>query len=92
LQGVLSRIRKFALDPVVVSGGSHASGQSFQRIDFSEGAETQIGTGPQRSYDIHDTAGCSCEQIIEEQGLGNGHTQFGCSIGAMDNWVGEVAL
>jgi predicted extracellular nuclease len=45
------------------------------------------GKGPGRSYDIHDTAGCSCEQIIDEQGLGNGHTKFGCSIGAMDNWV-----
>jgi len=49
------------------------------------------GNGPQKSFDIHDTAGCSCEQIIEEQGLGTGHTKFGCSIGAMENWVSEVA-
>ena len=49
------------------------------------------GKGPRRSYDIHDTAGCSCEQIIEEQGLGKGHTKFGCSIGAMENWVTEVS-
>jgi len=27
----------------VISGGSHASGDSFQRIDFAEGAETQSG-------------------------------------------------
>jgi len=45
------------------------------------------GKGPKRHFDIGDTAGCSCEQIIEAQGLGNGHTKFGCSISAMDDWV-----
>jgi len=45
------------------------------------------GKGPGRSYDIHDTAGCSCEQIIEEQSLDEGHTKFGCSIGAMNEWT-----
>jgi len=45
------------------------------------------GKGPKRSYTTRDTAGCSCEQIIEAQGLGNGHSKFGCSIGTMDNWV-----
>lgn len=45
------------------------------------------GKGPNRSYIIEDTAGCSCEQIIEAQGLGNGHTYHGCSIGAMDEWI-----
>ncbi len=45
------------------------------------------GKGPNRSYLIEDTAGCSCEQIIEMQGLGLGHTYHGCSIGAMDDWV-----
>jgi predicted extracellular nuclease len=49
------------------------------------------GKGPGRAYDIHDTAGCTCEQIIDEEGLGNGHTKFGCSIGAMDNWIRRVA-
>ena len=50
------------------------------------------GVGPQRSYDIHDTAGCSCEQIIGEEGLGKGHSKFGCSIGAMDNWISRAGL
>jgi hypothetical protein len=45
------------------------------------------GKGPGRSYSTADTAGCSCEQIIVEQGLGKGHTKFGCSISAMDDWV-----
>lgn len=45
------------------------------------------GKGPGRSYTTADTGGCSCEQIIDELGLGKGHTKFGCSIGAMDNWV-----
>jgi predicted extracellular nuclease len=45
------------------------------------------GKGPGRSYSTTDTAGCSCTQIVEAQGLGKGHTKFGCSIGVMDNWV-----
>ena len=45
------------------------------------------GNGPGRSYSTFDTAGCSCEQIVEAQGLGNGHSKHGCSIGVMDNWV-----
>ena len=49
------------------------------------------GKGPKNSYDLGDTAGCSCEQIIEAQGLGNGHRKFGCSIGAMKNWVSLMA-
>jgi len=36
---------------------------------------------------VGDTGGCSCEQIIEAQHLGKGHEKFGCSLGAMRNWV-----
>ncbi|MGB7453209.1 MAG: hypothetical protein WBM36_13870, partial [Lysobacterales bacterium] len=50
------------------------------------------GVGPEASFDIFDTAGCSCEQIVVEQGLGNGHLKFGCSLGAMKNWVEQVTL
>jgi hypothetical protein len=49
-----------------------------------------VGIGPDRSYTIDDTAGCSCEQIIAEQDLGEGHLKFGCSISAMDDWVSLV--
>lgn len=45
------------------------------------------GVGPKRSYTIADTGGCSCEQIIDELGLGKGHRKFGCSISAMDDWI-----
>jgi predicted extracellular nuclease len=45
------------------------------------------GNGPKRSYSIFDTAGCSCEQIVEAQGLGNGHSKYGCSIDVMDSWL-----
>ncbi len=48
------------------------------------------GKGPNRSYTIEDTAGCSCEQIIEIQGLGDGHSKHGCSISAMDDWIDFV--
>jgi predicted extracellular nuclease len=49
------------------------------------------GRSPHVPYDIHATAGCSCEQIVDAQHLGKGHMKFGCSIGAMGNWVDLVS-
>ena len=43
-----------------------------------------------RSYRTTDTGGCSCEQIIEEIDLGQGHSKSGCSNSAMDDWVNLV--
>lgn len=43
------------------------------------------------SYSITDTAGCSCEQIVEKQGLGKGLLKHGCSSGVMKEWMREVA-
>ncbi|MCP4900321.1 MAG: hypothetical protein GY906_25415, partial [bacterium] len=42
------------------------------------------------TFTTTDTGGCSCEQIVEEEGLGNGHTKFGCSLGAMRNWIEAI--
>lgn len=44
------------------------------------------GEGPGFVFSLEDTAGCSCEQIIVELGLGSGHERFGCSISAMMEW------
>jgi uncharacterized protein (TIGR03382 family) len=49
------------------------------------------GKGPDKSYTIQDTAGCSCKQIIKKLNLGEGHKKHGCSISAMDDWVDYVA-
>jgi hypothetical protein len=46
--------------------------------------------GPEFEFDLQDTAGCSCEQIIEAMNLGWGHTKFGCSTGAMLQWIAAV--
>jgi hypothetical protein len=48
------------------------------------------GQGPQQSFTLDDTAGCSCEQIIVELGLSTGHTKFGCNISAMEEWIALV--
>jgi hypothetical protein len=66
----------------------------FALTDGDGGFDTTLpeGTGPEMSFDIFDTAGCSCEQIIEEQELGKGHERFGCSIGEMEEWVELVNL
>ena len=54
--------------------------------------EDPNGVGPEAGFDIFDTAGCSCEQIVVEQGLGKGHLKFGCSLGEMEEWVEWVNL
>lgn len=48
------------------------------------------GNGPRRTFTVEDTYGCSCEQIINTLQLGSGHSKFGCSIGAMEDWVSSV--
>lgn len=49
------------------------------------------GKGPQESFTIEDTAGCSCTQIAEELGLGLGQAKFGCPVGVMRNWVDSIS-
>jgi hypothetical protein len=38
-------------------------------------------------YTLEDTAGCSCDQIIDFLGLGKGHMKFGCSFSVMDQML-----
>jgi predicted extracellular nuclease len=45
------------------------------------------GFDPPDGFTIQGTAGCSCEQIIEELHLGQGHRKFGCGLGAMWLWT-----
>lgn len=42
---------------------------------------------PAIGFTIQKTEGCSCEQIIEQMGLEEGHMKFGCSTGAMRDWI-----
>ncbi len=42
-------------------------------------------------YTIQQTAGCSCEQIIVQLGLGNGHRKNGCSKGSIEDWITLVS-
>jgi hypothetical protein len=48
------------------------------------------GGGPDFAFTVAATGGCSCEQIIEAWALGWGHTKFGCSTGAMLQWIAYV--
>jgi predicted extracellular nuclease len=43
------------------------------------------------AFSLADTAGCSCEQIVEQLDLGNGHLDHGCSKGVMKVWAKQVA-
>ena len=49
------------------------------------------GGGPPVGFNIEDTGGCSCEQIIAALGLGQGHVMFGCSTSALLAWVDLVS-
>ncbi|NQY63688.1 MAG: hypothetical protein HRT38_08110 [Alteromonadaceae bacterium] len=42
------------------------------------------------SFTLANTTGCSCEQIVEKQGLGKGHLKNGCSAGVMIVWIDKV--
>ena len=58
--------------------------------DFDTTTPPGGGKGPELSFSLEDTAGCSCEQIIVALGLGRGHRRYGCSISAMEAWVAWV--
>ncbi len=42
-------------------------------------------------YDIADTDGCTCAQIIEALGVGKGHSKKGCSPSVMEEFTGSSA-
>ena len=52
---------------------------------------TPHGGGAGDVFTLDDTAGCSCEQIIDAQHLGNGLRKHGCPVGVMRNWVDAVS-
>jgi predicted extracellular nuclease len=60
----------------------------FDSIQPGQRRAAGLASGvPLNFFTVADTGGCSCEQIIEAQHLGKGHEKFGCSLGAMRNWV-----
>ena len=44
------------------------------------------GRGPRDYFDLGQTAGCSCEQIIDALALGRGQSRYGCSLSNMRAW------
>lgn len=49
------------------------------------------GIGPKATFTLQDTNGCSCSQIVEALGIGEGHEKFGCSTGIVRRWVSMQA-
>jgi hypothetical protein len=63
-------------------------GPNRSALTDASGIFETAGPNPQgREYTIEDTAGCSCEQIVDILDLGNGHLKHGCSFSAMDDWL-----
>jgi hypothetical protein len=54
---------------------------------FTRGSPGGQGRGLDATYTVEDTAGCSCEQIVEALGAGKGHMLHGCSPSIMQEWV-----
>jgi len=52
---------------------------------------TFVQAGPQagsvHSFDINDTYGCTCQQVIDAAGLGKGQTRNGCTTSALLEWI-----
>jgi hypothetical protein len=57
--------------------------------DFEFDTNAPNGKGPGVTFSTSDTHGCSCEQIVDMLGLGNGHSKFGCSKGVIETWSRE---
>ena len=57
-------------------------------IDADGEFDTKGKNASGRYFTLEDTAGCSCEQIIDTCGYGEGHVKFGCSHSVMDTWTG----
>lgn len=54
--------------------------------------DTQPGGLPIPPFTLNQTAGCSCEQIVDRLHLGNGLKKHGCSTGVMLVWIIVVHL
>ena len=75
--------------PEAVPTSSRGLGENRWTLDNPDGSFTQgpPQSGRSLSFTTTETRGCSCEQIISIQGLGKGHSKFGCSNSAMMDWI-----
>jgi hypothetical protein len=72
-------------ESVPTSGELHSNGSA---LTGPGGIFETAPPNPQGvEYTLTDTAGCSCEQIVDNLGLGRGHLRHGCSFSAMDDWL-----
>ena len=67
-------------------------GKNRWTLDNASGVFTQgpPQAGRKFSFTTEDTGGCSCDQIILAAGLGEGHLKYGCSTGAMLDWMNNL--
>ncbi len=72
-------------ESVPTSGVLHANQSAL--TDTSGVFETAAPNPQGVIYTLEDTAGCSCEQIVSELGVGEGHLRNGCSFSVMDDWL-----
>ena len=77
------------LPEAVPTSGQLLAGR-FAIIDQGPEFSTGRARPDADTFTIFDTAGCSCEQIIDLMGLGAGHSRFGCSLGAMRTFIKEL--
>ena len=45
-----------------------------------------------KTFNLEQTAGCSCEQIVQKSGLHKQHIEHGCSERTIKKWIRQVAM
>lgn len=79
---------------VSVPASGHLNPNHYAVMDngrqFTRGESRGHGGGADDRFSLDDTRGCSCEQIIEAMGLGQGLRKYGCSRGVMLEWVASL--
>jgi hypothetical protein len=69
------------------SDGLETNHYALIDVDTVFDTRLQGGTVSASAYTLEDTHGCSCEQIIDLCGVGQGHAKHGCSQGVMENAI-----
>lgn len=93
LSGIEGRIRiaETAIPEAdVPSQGLGVNRYALVNGDFVFETVVPPGGGAAVIFTVADAGGCSCEQIIDRLGLGQGHVKKGCSWEAMEAWIASL--
>jgi predicted extracellular nuclease len=62
----------------------------YALVDADRIFDTLASQAPPVVFTLDDTAGCSCEQILDRGGRATGERRFGCSSDTMTSWISSL--